>query len=625
MNIVQFGIKLKDMASGALLKFGETARKTSAAVAVSSSKTNAEIAETGRKSAETSRKVKKMAETTAVGFNEVTDAARKAGKQIDEVKQKAEKATKAADKIGSRRRGDAQGGKDGKDDKSGGAWDYVKGTALYNGMMAAGSAAAGFFVDAMQAGLDRQKIQTSFNVLAGSEETGQELTRQLVDLQQNTILGSEVFANAQTMMGFGFNALKDGEGDIKSVTENLKMLGDVSMGDKDHLNGLVLAYSQVMAAGKMNAGDLNQFINAGWNPLEQMSKQTGKSIGTLKEEIGEGKISFEMLHEALVGCTSEGGKFNNMLGTIAKTPFGKMQQLNGAWEEFKIKAGNALTPLVTFALEFGNKMMPYLEKMLDPLTQGVEKVIGYIKAVKPLLMQVFSPIAEYVSGIVEKVRAWWSSMSEKATVFMGYVDAFKDTIVNHVWPVIQKIVAFVGDLIGSVYEFVSQSEIIKDIFSAIQGFISDVWDYIGYIVDLLKWLFDNIVMPILNGIEKAYRFIKGVPNKSVVTSAGMIAAPVAVASPSNTPAKPLDEKTKEAQNTEVLNKIAENTKANSASSEKASQSVASSGPKVVNISLGKFFDNIVFNTTNLEQSVSKIENVVTECLSRILLDGAKAV
>lgn len=625
MNIVQFGIKLKDMASGALLKFGETARRTSAAVAVSSSKTNAEIAETGRKSAETSRKVKKMTETTAVGFNEVTDAARKAGKQIDEVKQKAEKATKAAGKIGSRRRGDAQGGKDGKDDKKGGAWDYVKGTALYNGMMAAGSAAAGFFVDAMQAGLDRQKIQTSFNVLAGSEETGQELTKQLVDLQQNTILGSEVFANAQTMMGFGFNALKDGEGDIKSVTENLKMLGDVSMGDKDHLNGLVLAYSQVMAAGKMNAGDLNQFINAGWNPLEQMSKQTGKSIGTLKEEIGEGKISFEMLHEALVGCTSEGGKFNNMLGTIAQTPFGKMQQLNGAWEEFKIKAGNALTPLLSFALELANKAMPYLEKMLDPLAQGVEKVVGYIKAAKPLLMQVFGPIAEYVSGIVEKVRAWWSSMSEKATVFMGYVDAFKDTIVNHVWPVIHKIVAFVGDLIGSVYEFVSQSEIIKDIFSAIQGFISGVWDYIGYIVDLLKGLFDYIVMPILNGIEKAYRFIKGVPDKSVVPSAGMIAAPVAVASPSNTPAKPLDEKTKEAQNTEVLNKIAENTKANSASSEKASQSVASSGPKVVNISLGKFFDNIVFNTTNLEQSVSKIENVVTECLSRILLDGAKAV
>jgi hypothetical protein len=116
-----------------------------------------------------------------------------------------------------------------------------------------------------------------------------------------------------------------------------------------------------------------------------------------------------------------------------------------------------------------------------------------------------------------------------------------------------------------------------------------------------------------------------VPDKSVVPSAGIIAAPVAVASPSNTPAKPLDEKTKEAQNTEVLNKIAENTKVNSASSEKASQSVASSGPKVVNISLGKFFDNIVFNTTNLEQSVSKIENVVTECLSRILLDGAKAV
>ena len=609
MNIVEFGIKIKDMASGAIRKFGETASKAASAAAVSMNKTTSAIAGTARKTADTNRKVKSMAEATAQGFNEVTDAARKAGDEIVKVKQKADKAQKSANK---------------SDKNKGGAWDYVKGSAIYGGLTAAGTMAADFFTSAIQSGLERQKIQTSFNVLAGSEDTGKELTKQLVDLQQSTILGSEVFGAAQTMMGFGFNALKSGEDDIKSVTENLKMLGDVSMGDKEHLNGLALVYSQVCAAGKMNTQDLYQFINNGWNPLEQMSKSTGKTISQLKDEIAEGKITFDKVHESLVQSTSEGGKFNNMLGEIAKTPFGKMQQLNGAWEEFKIKAGNAFTPLVSFALELANKLLPYLEKMLTPLSNGIEKVVGYIKAVKPVLMQVFSPIAEYVSGIVEKVQTWWASMSEKATVFMSYVDAVKDTIVNHVWPVLQKVVEFVGDMIGSVYEFVSQSELLADIFSAIQGFISGVYDVVGGIITALKWVFDNVIMPILNGIERVYRFVK-----DLLGSKPSIAATAANAGVAAVPAAPkpktLDEKQGENKNSEVLKTIAQNTKNNGTSADKAAKSVASSGPKVVNISLGKFFDNIVFNTTNLEESAGKIESVVTEVLSRVLLDGAKAV
>ena len=611
MNIVEFGIKLKDMASGALLKFAQTVKSTTATSSASVNKTTSAIADTGKKATETQRSVKQMAETTATGFSKVTEEARKAGKEIDNVKQKADKSSK-------QNKGD-------KKDKGSSAWDYVKGSAIYGGITAAGSMAAGFFADSIQAGLDRQKIQTSFNVLAGSEDTGKELTRQLVDLQQSTILGSEVFGAAQTMMGFGFNALKSGEDDIKSVTENLKMLGDVSMGDKEHLNGLALVYSQVCAAGKMNTQDLYQFINNGWNPLEQMSKSTGKTISQLKDEIAEGKITFDKVHESLVQSTSEGGKFNNMLGEIAKTPFGKMQQLNGAWEEFKIKAGQAFTPLVSFALELANKLLPYLEKMLTPFSNGIAKVVDYIKAVKPILMQVFSPVAEFVGGIVAKVQEFFAAASEKANVFMQYVNAVKDTIANHVWPVVQQVVEFVGDMIGQLYDFISQSELLADIFSAIQSFISAVYDAVGNVITALKWVFDNVIMPTLNAIEKAYRWVKDlVGSKSIASSVAnvsVMAAPMA-AQPA---AKTLDEKKTDNKNSEVLKTIADNTKSNNASSDKAAKSVASSGPKVVNISLGKFFDNIVFNTTKLEESASKIESVVTECLSRILLDGAKNV
>ena len=146
MNIVEFGIKLKDMASGALLKFAQTVKSTTATSSASANKTTSAIAETGKKAAETQRSVKQMAETTATGFSKVTEEARKAGKEIDNVKQKADKASKQS-----------KGNKKGKGSS---AWDYVKGSAIYGGITAAGSMAAGFFADSIQAGLDRQKIHS---------------------------------------------------------------------------------------------------------------------------------------------------------------------------------------------------------------------------------------------------------------------------------------------------------------------------------------------------------------------------------------------------------------------------------------------------------------------------------
>ena len=44
--------------------------------------------------------------------------------------------------------------------------------------------------------------------------------------------------------------------------------------------------------------------------------------------------------------------------------------------------------------------------------------------------------------------------------------------------------------------------------------------------------------------------------------------------------------------------------------------------KQITINVHKFFDNIQFSTTNLNESATQIENVVLECLSRVLVQGA---
>ena len=451
----------------------------------------------------------------------------------------------------------------------------------------------------IQASLDRQQLQVSFDVLTGSKEAGSRLTQQLVNLQKDTVLGAEVFKNAQTMLGFGF---KDTE-----ILENMRMLGDVSMGDAEKLNSLTLAFSQVRSAGKLQGQDLLQLINAGFNPLEAMSKRTGKSIAQLKDDMSKGNISFQMVQQAFKDATGEGGRYNNMLATIAQTDAGMKAQLGGAWEEVKIKIGDAFKPLTRMGLELGTKLMPILEKLTVPLSEGMQKVADMlsvamqkVRQLKPVFDSLFQPL----KNMIDQIRNSIGGLAD-------YLEPIRTVIAEHIYPYFAKVWNVVTSMVGELVSFVSQSQLLKDIFSFIGTWVGRIYDAISYLVDGVKWVWDNVIMPLLNGIEKAYRWIKGseMPGGTHQKSG---AAPE-----KKTTAPVVDNQTND-----KLTEIARNTQANVQSGKNASNAVASAGPKVVNISVNKFFDNIQFSTTNLTESASQIENVVLECLSRVLVQGA---
>lgn len=436
--------------------------------------------------------------------------------------------------------------------------------------------ATSFIGDSISKGLERQQIQTSFNVLAGSEEKGGALTSQLVGLQKDTILGSEVFKNAQTMMGFGFNS--------EEVYDNLKMLGDVSMGDPQKLGSLTLAFSQIRAGGKLTGQDLLQLINAGFNPLETMAQRSGKSVAVLKDEMSKGLISFGMVQQAFKDATEEGGRFENMLGKIAETPAGKVQQLSGQWDEFKVSAGAAFIPLVSLALDLAQKVMPIVEGLITPLTTGIQNVVEWIKQA------------------ANSTGGW-----------MDYVNIIKNLFMNSVVPLIQKLWGLIMNIVTKLFDFISKSELLKDIFGVIYEVFGAVYEIVGYVVDALSWLFDNVVMPILNGIEKAYRFIKGSQPANNSNPTTPLPAP---------PPTP-DEKKNQQTTQQLLGDIAKNTADNSAAAKGTESSITGGGQKIINISVAKFLDYITINPISMKEGEADIERMFLEMFSRVVTQGGR--
>lgn len=167
-----------------------------------------------------------------------------------------------------------------------------------------------------------QSMQTAIETLVGKDVAGK-LMPQIKELAKISPLTMTDMVGAEKMM-LGFNI------QAEDTIKYLKALSDLSMGESGKFNSLTLAFSQMSAAGKLMGQDLNQMINAGFNPLQTISEKTGKSIAQLKDEMSKGAISAKMVQQAFVDATSAGGKFYNMSENASKTINGQISMMQDA-------------------------------------------------------------------------------------------------------------------------------------------------------------------------------------------------------------------------------------------------------------------------------------------------------
>ena len=170
-----------------------------------------------------------------------------------------------------------------------------------------------------------QSMQTAMETMVGKDVAGPLMAR-VKELAKISPLTMTDMVGAEKMM-LGFNIQAD------DTIKYLKALSDISMGESSKFNSLTLAFSQMSAAGKLMGQDLNQMINAGFNPLQTISEKTGKSIAMLKDEMSKGAISADMVQQAFLDAASAGGKFYNMSENASKTINGQLSMMQDALDD----------------------------------------------------------------------------------------------------------------------------------------------------------------------------------------------------------------------------------------------------------------------------------------------------
>ena len=224
----------------------------------------------------------------------------------------------------------------------------------------AASALVDFGKEAIDAQSKVEQLEISFRTLLGSQEKASALIAEIKSYGTVTPYDTEGLAQAaRLMLSYGMSSSK--------IMPTLQMLGDIAMGDKDKLQSLTLAFSQMSASGRVCKEDLNQMVDAGFNPLQIISEKTGKSIGELTDEVSKGAISVQDIEQAFIDATSEGGKFHNMVNNMSDSIAGKTAQMTDNWENFKASIGGLLKPAYLGAIQTTTSA-------IDAMTKAIERL-----------------------------------------------------------------------------------------------------------------------------------------------------------------------------------------------------------------------------------------------------------
>jgi tape measure domain-containing protein len=244
---------------------------------------------------------------------------------------------------------------------------------------------------------EAESAQAAFSVLVGSAELA---TKTLGDLRQfaaeSPFTFSGLQSNARTLLAFGITA--------EELLPTIKMLGDISGGNAQRMEMLSLAFAQMSAAGRLMGQDLLQMVNAGFNPLQQISAETGISLVDLKKKMEEGAISSDMVRAAFQRATAEGGKFHGMIETASQTLSGRWAQLIGQVELLAMKFGNELLPVLGRGIDVLSGLAKWANELDAAFVQNTIQLVAMAAAFTATMMLV-PRIITLVGTLIKAFRA----------------------------------------------------------------------------------------------------------------------------------------------------------------------------------------------------------------------------
>lgn len=314
-----------------------------------------------------------------------------------------------------------------------------------------------------------EQYQTSFEVMTGSAEEAVKLVQELKELGAATPFEmTDLAETTQLLMNYGFEA--------EEAVDRLKMLGDISQGSAEKMNRIAMAYGQMSSAGKVQLEDIKQMIEAGFNPLQEISQSTGESMASLYDRISKGTISVDEITESMIRSTSAGGKYFQSMEKQSKTLNGQLSTLQDNFNSLTGTIAQDATSAIT------NKFLPAINELLQNLEEGFSE-------------NGFSGMADAFQNFIDGMITY---VDENA-------DEIVDTLISTIGTIGSKLLELTPSLLQAGISIVLSlvEGMIEAVPQIIPQFILFMQEMLGLIQDNLPLIIDagiNLVMALIDSI-----------------------------------------------------------------------------------------------------------------------------
>lgn len=340
-------------------------------------------------------------------------------------------------------------------------------------------------------GAEAEQTSVAFTTLVGSETKAKGMLDEIAKFAAASPFGKlDLTENAKTMLNFGVETGK--------VLPLLKQLGDISGGNKDRLQSLSLVLGQVSAAGRLQGQDNLQFINAGFNPLQELAKMTGKSYAELQDKMSKGQITFENVTQAIRHATGAGGKFFGMMEKQSQTAAGKFATVKDIVIQQAVDIYGKLQPLISKILDLLIKIVPVISSGIMKVIHGIEHVIDFVLRFKTEIGYLAAVIG--VAAVVFNAHA--IAMMGYAAV-MGVI-----TAATRIWTAVQWLLNVamsanpIGLIIIGIAALVAAVVYCWNKFAGFRAFILTMWDTLKGFGNIIKEYVINRFNEMLSGLGK---------------------------------------------------------------------------------------------------------------------------
>jgi len=201
----------------------------------------------------------------------------------------------------------------------------------------------------------------SLQVLTGSAEKAGQIIKDLQQLGAATpFTSTELIDSAKRLQAFGVETNK--------VVETTRRLADVSGATGAELQGLVTAYGQVQAKGRLQGEELLQFQERGV-ALQQVLREEYKLSGEeFQDALQDGQISAQAVEYAIQKLTTAGGKYADGAVAQSDTLAGRLSTLQDAVQNLASRLGSILAPamqsILGLAIDIANQVNNVFETIL---------------------------------------------------------------------------------------------------------------------------------------------------------------------------------------------------------------------------------------------------------------------